>query len=142
MKNLFNSIFASLLLLTGSWVAAQKPLPIIDMHLHSISVDANGPVPTGIGRGNPGYPDFDPEKPWMQTFLDWMANPNGENPIVSPISNNELREKNLEILKRRNIYGVTSGSRLDEYIEPGGDSHYSILDATRPHRHIGHPRLK
>lgn len=133
MRNLFKSFFVSLILLGASKVLAQKPLPIIDMHLHAINVDANGPVPTGIGRGNPVYPDFDPEKPWMRTFLDWMANPNGENPIISPMTNDELRERNLEILKRRNIYGVTSGSRLDEYIEPGGGH---IIPSWMPPGHI------
>ena len=135
MKRLKTNLLFIAMLTLAHWAPAQKPLPIIDMHLHAINVDANGPVPTGVGRGNPGYPDFDPEKPWMQTFLDWMANPNGENPIISPMTNDELRERNLEILKRRNIYGVTSGSRLDEYIEPGG---VHIIPSWMPPGHIDH----
>jgi hypothetical protein len=87
MKRFKTILLTIAILAPANWAVAQKPLPIIDMHLHAINVDANGPVPTAIGRGNPGFPDFDPEKPWMQTFLDWMANPKGENPIVSPTTN-------------------------------------------------------
>ncbi len=114
-------------------VQAQKPLPIIDMHLHAIDVDANGPVPTGIGRGNPAYPDYDPEKRWMQTFFDWMANPNGENPIVSPMTNQELMDQTLAVLNRRNIYGITSGNRLDEFKEAGREH---IINSWMPPRDI------
>jgi len=112
---------------------SQGPLPIIDMHFHTFNVDVNGPVPNGIGRGNPGFPDFDPEKPWFQTFQDWLANPNGENPIMSPMSNDELMEQNLEVLKRRNIIAVACGNRLDEYIEPGGKH---IIPSWEPPRHV------
>jgi hypothetical protein len=94
----------------------QVPLPIIDMHLHAVAVDANGPVPSGIGRGAPGFPDYDPETPWMNTFLDWMQKPNGDDPIMSPTTNDELKQQNFEILRRRNIYGVTSGPYVDEYM--------------------------
>jgi len=133
MKRLKTILLIIAMLTLAPWATAQRPLPIIDMHLHSINVDANGPVPTGVGRGNPGYPDYDPEKPWIQTFMHWMANPNGENPIMSPMTNDELRDQTLEILKRRNIYGVTSGNRLDEYIEHGGDH---IITSWMPPGHI------
>jgi len=113
----YTSIFILLLTVV---VYAQKPLPIIDTHLHAIHVDANGPVPSGIGRGNPGFPDYNPEVPWMTTFFSWMAQPNGEHPIMSPMTNEALRDQTLEILKRRNIYGVTSGNRVDEFMSHGG----------------------
>lgn len=88
---------------------AQTPLPIIDMHFHAANFDDNGPPPNGIGRSNPGYPDYEADKPWIATFMNWMANPKGENPIMGPTSNKELLDRNMEILKRRNIYAVSSG---------------------------------
>ena len=112
-------LIAAIMTLTP--LASAQRLPIIDMHLHAMSVDANGPVPNSIPRGNPDYPDFDPEKPWIETFMYWLSKPKDDNPIMSPMTNDELRDQTIAILKRRNIYGVTSGNRLDEYIEPGGD---------------------
>ena len=121
MKRLKTILLIAAMFTLTNIATAQKPLPIIDMHLHAMSVDANGPVPNSIPRGNPDYPDFDPDKPWIETISQWLAKPRSDNPIVSPTTNDELRNQTIEILKRRNIYGVTSGSRLDEYIEPGGD---------------------
>ena len=121
MKRLKTILLIAAMFTLTNIATAQKPLPIIDMHLHAMSVDANGPVPNSIPRGNPDYPDFDPDKPWIETISQWLAKPKGDNSIVSPMTNDELRDQTIEILKRRNIYGVTSGSRLDEYIEPGGD---------------------
>ena len=121
MNKLTITLLVAALLSLASLAAAQKPLPIIDMHLHAMNVDANGPVPTAIGRGNPSWPDYDPEKSWLETFMHFMKNPYGDNPIVSPMTNDELRDQTLEVLKRRNIYGLTSGGRLDEYIEHGGE---------------------
>ncbi|MFN4285691.1 MAG: hypothetical protein ACK4E8_06965 [Lacibacter sp.] len=47
---------------------AQTPLPIIDMHFHAANFDDNGPPPNGIARINTGYPDYNPEEPWIATF--------------------------------------------------------------------------
>ena len=104
---------------------AQTPLPIIDMHFHAANFDDNGPPPNGIGRSNPGYPDYEADKPWIATFMHWMANPKGENPIMGPTSNKELLDRNMEILKRRNIYAVSSGPREEEFKAAGKERIYS-----------------
>jgi uncharacterized protein len=119
------SLTLLLLTVSVSLSLAQSPLPIIDMHFHAANADANGPPPSGIGRGNPGYPDFNPEEPWIATFLKWMANPNGDNPIIGPATDQELLDQNMEVLKRRNIYAVSSGPREEEFKAAGKERIFS-----------------
>jgi uncharacterized protein len=126
-------IILAYLLLSFAMGFSQVPLPIIDMHMHAVPVDANGPVPSGIGRGNPGFPDYDSDKPWMQVFMEWMGAPNGENPIWSPTTNEDLRTQNLEIINRRNIYGVLSGPFLDEYMK---HETKRIIPSWQPSMHV------
>ncbi|MBX2968407.1 MAG: amidohydrolase family protein [Cyclobacteriaceae bacterium] len=106
-------------------VFAQTPQPIIDMHFHAANFNDNGPPPNGISRLNTGYPVYEADKPWIATFMNWMANPQGENPIMAPTSNKELLDKNMEILKRRNIYAVSSGPREEEFKAAGKERIYS-----------------
>ncbi|TVQ11856.1 MAG: amidohydrolase [Balneolaceae bacterium] len=98
-----------------------KPLPIIDMHLHANPATNNGPPPNGICPGNAQFPDFDPDRPWIEVFLNWAANPPCDDPVWGPETNEGVMQETLEVLRRRNIYGVTSGPLLDDYIENGGD---------------------
>ncbi|MCC5940204.1 MAG: amidohydrolase family protein [Balneolaceae bacterium] len=99
----------------------ERPLPIIDMHLHASTADANGPPPTGICPGKPNFPLFDSNQRWLETFVDWAMNPPCENPVWGPETDQELMEQTLEILNRRNIFGVTSGPFLNEYKQAGED---------------------
>ncbi len=108
-----------------SLLVAQTSLPIIDMHFHASNADNNGPPPTGINRANPMIPDYNPEEPWGVTFYNWLSSPKGDNPIVGPMTNQEVLDKNMEILNRRNIYAVCSGPRTDEFRAAGKDRIYS-----------------
>jgi uncharacterized protein len=108
------------LTVTATAQEAALPLPIIDMHLHASPADNNGPPPTGICAGAPGFPAHDPGTPWLPEFLTWAANPPCDDPIWGPETDREVMEQTLEILNRRNIYGVTSGRFLNDYIENGG----------------------
>lgn len=117
-----NLIIICIFFLAGA-VAAQDaalPLPVIDIHLHASPADNNGPPPTGICAGAPGFPAHDPGTPWLPEFLAWAANPPCDDPIWGPETDREVMEQTLEILYRRNIYGVTSGRFLADYIEHGG----------------------
>lgn len=75
--------------------AQQSPLPIIDMHLHA--KDAAAPdsllcIPVTVyGVTNPTCPD----------------------PLVPPSTDDAMVSRTVEILRRRNIYGVISGYSLE-----------------------------
>jgi len=57
----------------------------------------------------------------METFINWVKNPDCENPVWGPATDKEVIEQSLDILRRNNIYAVTSGPFIDYYIQNGGD---------------------
>jgi predicted TIM-barrel fold metal-dependent hydrolase len=87
-----------------------RPLPVIDMHLHALAADAQGPPPVAVCLGLAGLPAWDQRMGWAQQFLGWMKNPPCAEPVWSPASDDDLRTQTIEILNRRNIFGVLSGT--------------------------------
>ncbi|MCG9973273.1 amidohydrolase family protein [Christiangramia crocea] len=94
----------------------EQPLPVIDMHLHAIPVDMNGPPPVAICAPPTEMPVWDQSKPWGETFVGLAKQPNCENAIWSPETNEELLKQTLERMEENNVYGVTSGPFLDQYL--------------------------
>jgi len=120
-----------LLSLTSYSVYSQKSearLPIIDMHLHASTASGNGPPPTAICAPPTEMPHHDPSNNWMETFTQWLKNPECENAIWGPATDKELMEQTLEILERRNIYAMTCGQYIDDYIKNGGQRIIPGLD--------------
>jgi predicted TIM-barrel fold metal-dependent hydrolase len=104
------------LLLARSAEARQQPPPIIDMHLHALEADAQGPPPMGFCPSHPGgFPAWDQRRPYAAVFLEGFKSPPCADPIWSPATDDELMTQTLEILRRRNIVGVTSGSLTEKY---------------------------
>lgn len=106
---------------SSTLAAQQRAAPIIDMHLHAVGADANGPPPMALCAPALEYPVWDPRESWPQTFTAWAKNPRCPNPIWGPTTDEAVMTQTLEILKRRNIFGVTSGPLLERWREPGGD---------------------
>ena len=91
-------------------VSAPYVGPIIDMHLHAMGAADQGPPPLSMCVGF-GAQVHDPSIPWGAAFMAALKNPTCDNPIVSSISDEALRDETLEILKRLDILGVLSGPR-------------------------------
>ncbi|GBF18199.1 MULTISPECIES: amidohydrolase family protein [Arenibacter] len=100
---------------------AQNKLPIIDMHLHALPAALNGPPPTAICAPPEEMPVHDPAKSWAEGFNQYLKNPKCENAVWGPVTDKEVMDNTLEILEKNNIYGVTSGSLIDDYMSVGGD---------------------
>lgn len=98
------------LLFCNPTVAQQIPMPIIDMHLHAVGADANGPAPTAVCAPLTEIPTLDPSGSWPQAFASWLKNPPCSDPLWGPATDEEVMQQIVEILKRRNIVAVTSGS--------------------------------
>jgi predicted TIM-barrel fold metal-dependent hydrolase len=94
----------------GGSLRASQQAPIIDMHLHALSASANGPPPQTICAPFREFPAHDPRRPWLETFAGMAEDPPCDNPLVSPPTDDELMRRTLEVLERRNIIAVTSGS--------------------------------
>jgi uncharacterized protein len=84
-------------------------LPIIDMHLHAMAADAQGPPPLAFDLPTKEWPVHDPEEPWDAAFIRWLKTPRGSDPIWSPATDDEIRDETLAIMERRNIIAVLSG---------------------------------
>jgi predicted TIM-barrel fold metal-dependent hydrolase len=87
------------LLLPLGALAQEPPLPIIDMHLHA--------------RGAP-----DPERELPPTLclpitVYGVANPQCADPLVAPATNAAMVERTVDILERRNVFGVISDDSLE-----------------------------
>lgn len=96
------------ILFAATAAAAQEPPPIIDMHLHALPADAQGPPPLAMctpiqlpamstGREVPG------------ALMRMMKDPPCDDPVWSPRTTEELLRRTLDIMERRNVIGVTSG---------------------------------
>jgi uncharacterized protein len=90
---------------------AQERLPVIDMHLHALAADSQGPPPLGICTPlGPSFPVWDPAEPYGKVFLQLLKNPPCEDPVWSPETNEALMQQTIDVLERYNIYGVLSGT--------------------------------
>ena len=90
-------------------LAAQQREAIIDVHMHALAADAQGPPPLGMCTPFPEYPAWDPATPYGDLFIAKLKKPACANPIWSPITDDELMNQTLAIAERRNIIGVLSG---------------------------------
>lgn len=99
------------LLLSSPEAWAQQESPIIDMHLHALAADDNGPPPLAICVPLvPNLPPLDPEQVWEDVFIEALKKPSCADPIWSPTTETELLQQTIEVLERRNIIGILSGA--------------------------------
>lgn len=107
---------AIVFLMTSTHALAQTPpSPIIDMHLHSLPADVNGPPPLGVCAPPTELPAWDLKESWPVAFTKWMKNPECEKPVWSPTTDAEVMRQTIEVLRRRNITALSSGSLLDRW---------------------------
>lgn len=98
-----------LLLITPEARAQQQP-PVIDMHLHAMAADSNGPPPLAICIPLLSHlPPLDPEREWGEVFIHSLKNPSCTNPVWSPTTDEALMRETAKVVERRNIIGVLSG---------------------------------
>lgn len=118
--------FAAILLVCFFSVlaGAQEPLPppIIDTHVHALSIDGfeklGGPRPIPHCVPMTDYPVPKSGAGWPEIFgsRDLPC-----RKIWSPTTDEDVMRKTLEIMKRRNVIGVTSGGRLDRWRQVAPD---------------------
>jgi predicted TIM-barrel fold metal-dependent hydrolase len=107
-------------LLTGTLAAQDRPLPIIDMHLHANRAGDNGPPPTSICPGVVSGA-HDPRQPWFEAFVALMKTPPCPSPLIGAATDDGLMKATLDVLQRRNIVAVTSGPLVERWRDAGGD---------------------
>ncbi len=103
--------FILLLVAVTLWsttAAADERLPIIDMHMHAMTADAQGPPPLAMCTPMQ-LPAWDPANPYGALFLKAAKEPACDDPVWSPETDDEVMAQTIEIMQRRNIVGVLSG---------------------------------
>jgi predicted TIM-barrel fold metal-dependent hydrolase len=102
-------MLTALLAATSPIRAQDVPPPIVDMHLHSLHAADQGPPPLAMCAPIENIPPLDPREEWGTIRMRRLKDPPCANPIWSPTTDDELMERTLAILERRNIVAVTSG---------------------------------
>lgn len=103
-------------LLFGSFAApavAQERLPILDVHLHAIRADELGPPPLAMCTPIEPFPAWDPARPYQETFMAMSKQPACDDPVWSPMTDEEVMTQTIEVMDRLNIVGVLSGKEPD-----------------------------
>ena len=109
MRTLLVCIAATVLVAS---TAAQQREPIIDVHMHAATADSQGPPPLGMCTPSETFPAWDPASgPYGAVFMSRFKQPQCTDPVWSPTTNDELMRQTIEVMERRDIIGVLSGSR-------------------------------
>jgi uncharacterized protein len=96
--------------------AAQTlPPPIIDVHLHAMRAGDQGPPPLAFCMPGVGFPVPDSGRRWPEAFMGMQKDPPCPDPVWSPVSDEELMQRTLAILERRNVIAVTSGPLVEQW---------------------------
>ena len=101
-----------LLFMTVHSLPAQERLPIIDIHLHAMPADAQGPPPLAMCTPIE-FSVWDQNRPYGEAFISMQKAPECPDPVWSPETDEELMNQTLEVMERLNIVGVLSGNEPD-----------------------------
>ena len=102
-------VTASFALITSPLLAQQR-LPIIDMHLHALAAGDQGPPPLALCTPFETSPAWDQSRQFGEVFLQLLKNPPCDDPVWSPMTDEEVMLRTLDVLERLNVIGVLSGT--------------------------------
>lgn len=94
----------------------QERLPIIDIHLHALAADIYGPPPLAICTLVDAFPVWDTVQPYADVFMALHKQPMCDDPVWSPMTDDELMNGTIEIMERNNIIGVLVGTHYPEKV--------------------------
>lgn len=104
-------LVTGLLLLLPVALASQQPPPIIDVHLHTMAANSQGPPPLAFCLPTSSFGSAASGRTLPAEMMAAYRNPTCSNATWSPESDEELMKATVAIMERRNIIGVASGPR-------------------------------
>jgi hypothetical protein len=114
-------ILATLMTLLALAPAAAQVarMPVIDMHMHAMRADDQGPPPLGMCTPIAEFPAWDPKQPYGEVFLALFKKPRCSDPVWSPSTDDEVRDATIAAARRLNITAVLSGppDRVDAWMQ-------------------------
>jgi uncharacterized protein len=122
------------LLFVPLYERAQQQLPILDMHMHAMPADAQGPPPLPMCTPAPFFPAWDPAIPYLAMLTNIYKDLPCDDPIWSPRTDQEVMRETITAMARLGIVGVLSGSpeRVAAWREAGASSRHSFSTPRRP----------
>ncbi|WP_425409702.1 amidohydrolase family protein [Hyphococcus sp.] len=84
--------------------------PVIDVHVHAYPANGNGPPPLAVCVGVAADLEYDPAVPWPQFFTALSKNPDCDDPIWGPETDEEVRDQTIAAMRKHNVRGVLSGA--------------------------------
>lgn len=87
----------------------QKPLPVIDMHLHAMGAAEQGPPPMAMCTPIMPKPVWDQRRSYGEIFVEMFKKPTCSDPVWSPMTDDELMKRTLAVMAKHNVRGVLSG---------------------------------
>jgi predicted TIM-barrel fold metal-dependent hydrolase len=90
--------------------AAAQREPIIDVHMHALHADDQGPPPMGMCTPIVAMPVWDQREKYSDEFMVRFKHPPCKDPVWSPMTDDELMRQTLAVMNRLNIFGVVSGT--------------------------------
>ena len=116
------------ILVVGLAANAGERLPIIDVHLHALPADHQGPPPVAMCTPV-RTPVWDPAVPYGEVFMAMLKQPDCDDPVWSPSTDAELMTQTIDVMKRRNVFGVLSGTeaRVARWMEQAPGRFYPGL---------------
>lgn len=103
-------LFLAAICISQIVIAQKRHLPVIDMHLHALHANDQGPAPLSIGAPFEDLGINDPKDDFRQVFTKALKTKMwAKHYITSPSTDDSLRKMTLSVLRRNNVYAVTSG---------------------------------
>lgn len=113
MKTGFCFILCLIAAIARLQTAAQTPEPIIDMHLHAMHGDELGPPPLFLCAPFLEWPLKDPQEEVQSYYARVQNKPSCPSPLRSGMNDEDLMQRTIAILEKRNIYAVTNSISRD-----------------------------
>jgi uncharacterized protein len=105
----FRHFFISAILVISSTSASSAERePVIDVHLHASGIADFGPPPMGMCSPLVA-PVWDQRQAYGDHWVGLFKKPACENPVWSPTTQDELKQRTVWELEKYNVYGVVSG---------------------------------
>lgn len=112
------TVAAVMSLLAPATVRTQTRDPIIDMHLHALAADDQGPPPLAMCTPIEPMPLWSQQRPFAEEFMEMFKKPRCANPVWSARTDAELMAQTIEAVRRLNVFGVLGGiaPRVDAWM--------------------------
>ncbi len=114
---LMKTIVLILVSLFASSVVAQEP--ILDMHMHAMSPDFAGPMPSAMCVSEAIPSATDKHEVYGATWQRHISEPSCADPVWAPKTEKGIMTLTIEAMEKLNIVGVVSGSpkRVTKYMQ-------------------------